>query len=66
MQVAKSELGINFLELNWDDTTAFAIPPGDFARCAQFIHAGRSGGGSVLVHCAQVRGADPTAELAAC
>ena len=56
---ARTELGISVLDLGWEDTTSFAIPEEDLARSAKFIHAARAAGGSVLVHCAQVRVHDP-------
>lgn len=52
---AKSQLGIMFLELNWEDTVSFNIPNEDLIQCVKFIHSARTSGGSVLVHCAQVR-----------
>ena len=55
METAKSELHIAFLELGWEDTTSWSIPDEDLVRCVRFIHAARRAGGSVLVHCAQVR-----------
>lgn len=44
-----------FLELNWEDTVSFNIPDEDLIQCVKFIHSARTSGGSVLVHCAQVR-----------
>lgn len=55
MERAKSQLGIMFLELNWEDTVSFNIPDEDLIQCVKFIHSARTSGGSVLVHCAQVR-----------
>lgn len=52
---AKSQLGIMFLELNWEDTVSFNIPDEDLIQCVKLIHSARTSGGSVLVHCAQVR-----------
>ena len=52
---AKSEHGIVFLDLMWQDATTFIIPEADLVKCVLFIHKARSSGGSVLVHCAQVR-----------
>ena len=52
---AKTELHIAFLELGWEDTLRWTIPDEDLVQCVRFIHAGRRAGGSVLVHCAQVR-----------
>ena len=54
VETAKTELSLRFLELNWEDTTSFLIPDEDLVRCVHFIHSARVGGGSVLVHCAQV------------
>lgn len=51
---AKSELGITFLQLKWDDVTDFCIPEEDLVQAVRFIHHGRLEGGSILVHCAQV------------
>lgn len=50
---AKSELGITFLQLKWEDLTHFCIPEEDLVQAVRFIHHGRLEG-SVLVHCAQV------------
>lgn len=52
---AKSQLGIVFLELDWEDTTSFIISDADLTECVKFIHSAITSGGSVLVHCAQVR-----------
>lgn len=52
---AKGDLGIVFLELCWEDTTSFSIPESDLVQCVKFVHEARLRGGSVLVHCAQVR-----------
>ena len=57
METARSELQITFLELGWEDTTSWTISDADLVQCVRFIHAARRAGGSVLVHCAQVRGA---------
>ena len=46
---------ITFLELGWEDATDYKISDDDFVRCVDFIHSARCAGGSVLVHCAQVR-----------
>lgn len=54
MASAKTDCNIDFLELNWEDTTTFTIPEADLVRCVRFIHKARTSGGSVLVHCAQV------------
>ena len=54
MEKARTELGIVFLELGWEDTTSYTITDGDLVRCVEFIHIARTSGGSVLVHCAQV------------
>ena len=51
---AKSQLGIVFLELDWEDTTSFVISDVDLTKCVKFIHSAITSGGSVLVHCAQV------------
>jgi len=51
---AKKELNIKFLNTDWMDTTVFKIPVQDLIECVHFIHTARSGGNSVLVHCAQV------------
>ena len=51
---AAKDLGITFLEMNWEDSTSFSIPDADLVRCVEFIHEARGNGGSVLVHCAQV------------
>lgn len=55
MATAKDELGIVFLEFDWEDSTSYSIPEEDLVRCVQFIHEARRNGGSVLVYCAQVR-----------
>ena len=54
MERARSQLGIVFLELNWEDTVSFDIPDEDLIKCVKFIHTARTSGGSALVHCAQV------------
>ena len=54
VQKAKNELGIQFLELNWEDTESFDITNEDIRTCCLFIHKARQDGHSVLVHCAQV------------
>jgi len=51
---AKKELNIKFLNTDWMDSTVFKIPLQDLVECVHFIHAARSAGNSVLVHCAQV------------
>jgi len=51
---AKLQLGIVFLELDWEDTTSFIISDADLTKCVKFIHSAITSGGSVLVHCAQV------------
>ena len=55
MHSAKEDMGVVFLELNWEDTTDFVIPEDDLVRCVQFVHSARKKGSSVLIHCAQVR-----------
>ena len=55
METARSDLHITFLELGWEDTTSWSIPDEDLVQCVRFIHTARRAGGSVLVHCAQVR-----------
>ena len=42
------------LNMDWEDTEQFTIPHSDLVQSSKFIHEGRMGGGSVLVHCAQV------------
>ena len=44
-----------FLELGWEDTTDFSISEDDLIRCVKFVHEARKKGGSVLIHCAQVK-----------
>ena len=55
MKYAKEELKIEFLELNWEDIISYVIKEDDLVQCARFIHQARSSGGSVLVHCIQVK-----------
>ena len=50
---AKS-LGVNILNLDWEDTEHYKVTYEDIERSSRFIHSGRLAGGSVLVHCAQV------------
>ena len=54
MERAKRELGVTFLNLDWVDSTSFEISDESLCECCRFIHSARTGGGSVLVHCAQV------------
>ena len=54
METARVNLGVTFLELNWEDTTTFSIPESDLVECVEFVHRARLNGGSVLIHCAQV------------
>ena len=60
---AKSELGITFLQLKWEDLTHFCIPEEDLVQAVRFIHHGRLEG-SVLVHCAQGKSRSATAVVA--
>ncbi len=53
MERAKSS-GVSILNLDWEDTEQYKVSYDDLERSSQFIHTGRLGGGSVLVHCAQV------------
>ena len=55
VKYAKKELKIEFLELNWEDIVSYVIKDDDLVQCACFIHRARTSGGSVLVHCIQVR-----------
>ena len=55
MEYAKKELKLVFLELNWVDIIPYVIKEEDLVQCVRFIHQARSSGGSVLVHCAQVK-----------
>ena len=54
MERARRELGVTFLNLDWVDSTSFEISDESLCECCRFIHSARTGGGSVLVHCAQV------------
>jgi hypothetical protein len=54
VEKAKSELKIEFLELNWEDTESWIITDESLRECVLFIDTGLKSGGSVLVHCAQV------------
>lgn len=64
VEAAKSELGITFLELGWEDAVSFTIPQEDLIKCVKFIHEARENGGSVLVHCAQGKSRSATAVVA--
>lgn len=55
MEQAKQELHITFLNTDWMDSTDYVISIEDLVTSVNFIHAGLRHGGSVLVHCAQVR-----------
>ncbi len=54
MKKARDELGVSFLELNWEDTTSFSIEEQDLVKSVEYVHRARMGGGGVLIHCAQV------------
>ena len=51
---AIESFGINYLEVEWEDSLVFNIPEDDLASVLRHIEAVRREGGSVLVHCAQV------------
>jgi protein-tyrosine phosphatase len=64
VEKAKSELKIEFLELNWEDTESWIITDESLRECVLFIDTGLKSGGSVLVHCAQGKSRSSTAVVA--
>lgn len=61
---AIESFGINYLEVEWEDSLVFNIPEDDLASVLRHIEAVRREGGSVLVHCAQGKSRSTTAVVA--
>ena len=46
--------GINYVDVEWEDSLVFDIPEDELASVVRFIERMRRQGKSVIVHCAQV------------